>query len=96
MFKIKQHVISISHKTKRAVRISLMLPLMCSYHDYLKNHHKHRKDDDDDDKLTIIQIFKLKEKYVQLNANMLVGRQQFQYRYTKCAKNKCANLCTLV
>jgi fatty acid desaturase len=80
MFKLKQHVISTSHKTKRAVRISLMLPLMCSNHGYLNNHHKHSKDDDDDDdddnNNTVknhnyntnsnkkLQIFKLKEKYV--------------------------------
>ena len=75
MFKLKQHLISTSHKTKRAVRISLTLPLMCSNHGYLNNHHKHSKDDDDDDDTVKnhnyntnsnkkLQIFKLKEKYV--------------------------------
>jgi fatty acid desaturase len=78
MFKLKQHVISTSHKIKRAVRISLMLPLMCSNHRYLNNHHKQSKDDDDDDddddtvknhdyntnSNKTLQIFKLKEKYV--------------------------------
>jgi fatty acid desaturase len=49
MFKFKQHVISTSHKTKCAVRISLMLSLMCSNNGYLNNHHKHIKNDDDDD-----------------------------------------------
>ena len=49
MFKYKQQVISTLHKTKHAVRISLMLPLMCSKHGYHNNHHKHSKDKDDDD-----------------------------------------------
>jgi hypothetical protein len=48
MFKFKQHVISTLHKTKRAVRISLMLPLMFSNHGYHKNHHKRSTDKDDD------------------------------------------------
>jgi fatty acid desaturase len=75
MFKLKQHVISTSHKTKLAVRMLLMLPLMCSNHRYLNNHHKQSKDDDDDDDTVknhdyntnsnkTLQIFKLKEKYV--------------------------------
>ena len=78
MFQFKQHVISTSHRTKRAVRISLMLPLMCSNHGYHNNHHKHSKDDDDDDdndntvnnnnystkRNKKLQIFQLKEKYV--------------------------------
>jgi len=79
MFKFKQQVISTLHKTKRAVRISLMLPLMCSNHGYHNNHHKHSKDDDDDDDdndNTVnnnnygtksnkkLHIFNLKENYV--------------------------------
>ena len=76
MFKFKQHVISTSHRTKRAVRISLMLPLMHSKHDYLYNHHKQCKDAAAADDNTVnnhnystdsnkkLQIFKLKEKYI--------------------------------
>ena len=74
MFTFKQHIISTLHKPKCAVRVSLMLPLMCSNHGYNNIHHMHIKDDDNDKTVKnnnystnsnkTLEIFKLKETYV--------------------------------
>ena len=75
MCKFKQQVISTLHKTKRAVRISLMLPLICSNHGQHNDHHKVVK------MMMIIIIMT-----IQLTIIIIVPRATKSYKSSSCRK----------